>query len=196
MSYITVQQIRERFEQARRQSNVRTFSASTVLNEGRQISDSTKTFDIFLSHSSDDNEFVAGIKLILEDFGFTVYVDWNDLALNPNRVTQKTAAILRERMSHCRSLVYAYSGNAQNSRWMPWELGYFDGLKSSMVAVLPISRDANKSIQGSEYVGLYYAIDIDTISNTNRKALWVNNGLEEYVNFNDWLKGIKPYKHK
>ena len=196
MSYITVQQIRERFEQARRQSNVRTFSASTVLNEGRQISDSTKTFDIFLSHSSDDNEFVAGIKLILEDFGFTVYVDWNDLALNPNRVTQKTAAILRERMSHCRSLVYAYSGNAQNSRWMPWELGYFDGLKSSMVAVLPISRDANKSIQGSEYVGLYYAIGIDTISNTNRKALWVNNGLEKYVNFNDWLKGIKPYRHK
>lgn len=196
MSYITVQQIRERFEQARRQSNVRTFSASTVLNEGRQISDSTKTFDIFLSHSSDDNEFVAGIKLILEDFGFTVYVDWNDLALNPNRVTQKTAAILRERMSHCRSLVYAYSGNAQNSRWMPWELGYFDGLKSSMVAVLPISKDANKSIQGSEYVGLYYAIGIDTISNTNRKALWVNNGLEEYVNLNDWLKGIKPYRHK
>ena len=48
MSYITVQQIRERFEQARRQSNVRTFSASTVLNEGRQISDSTKTFDIII----------------------------------------------------------------------------------------------------------------------------------------------------
>ena len=93
MSYITVQQIRERFEQARRQSNVRTFSASTVLNEGRQISDSTKTFDIFLSHSSDDNEFVAGIKLILEDFGFTVYVDWNDPALNSNRVTPTTAAI-------------------------------------------------------------------------------------------------------
>ena len=196
MSYITVQQIRERFEQARRQSNVRTFSASTVLNEGRQISDSTKTFDIFLSHSSDDNEFVAGIKLILEDFGFTVYVDWNDPALNPNRVTPTTAAKLRERMSHCRSLVYAYSGNAQNSRWMPWELGYFDGLKSSMVAVLPISRDASKSIQGSEYVGLYYEIDIETISNTNRKALWVNNGLEEYVNFNDWLKGVKPYRHK
>ena len=196
MSYITVQQIRERFEQARRQSNVRTFSASTVLNEGRHISDSTKTFDIFLSHSSDDNEFVAGIKLILEDFGFTVYVDWNDPALNPNRVTPTTAAILRERMSHCRSLVYAYSGNAQNSRWMPWELGYFDGLKSSMVAVLPISRDASKSIQGSEYVGLYYEIDIETISNTNRKALWVNNGLKEYVNFNDWLKGVKPYRHK
>ena len=66
MAYITVQQIRERFEQARRLSNVRTFSASTVLNEGRQILDSTRTFDIFLSHSSDDNEFVAGIKLFLK----------------------------------------------------------------------------------------------------------------------------------
>ena len=93
------------------------------------------------------------------------------------------------------SFCYVLSAGERTSTWMPWELGYFDGLKSSMVAVLPISGDASKSIQGSEYVGLYYAIDIDTISNTNRKALWVNNGLEEYVNFNDWLKGNKPYRH-
>lgn len=190
MSYLTVQQIRERFERARRQSNTHTFSASTVLNENRQITDSTKLYDIFLSHSSDDNEFVAGIKLILEDCGFSVYVDWNDPSLNSNIVTPKTAAILRERMSHCRSLVYAFSNHAKSSRWMPWELGYFDGLKQSMVAVLPIAEDAGKSIQGSEYIGLYYMIDITSDS----RQLWVNDN-SKYVSLKHWLTGTKPYSH-
>lgn len=194
MTFITEQQIRERFQQARRQSNVRSFSASTVLNEERQIADSTKSFDIFLSHSSDDNEFVAGIKLFLQDFGFTVYVDWNDPELNPNNVTPATAAILRARMSHCKSLIYAYSDNAKSSRWMPWELGYFDGLKNSMVAVLPILSDFRKSIQGSEYVGLYYVIDFAKINGTDQRSLWVNDGTK-YVNLSDWLKGDKPHYH-
>lgn len=194
MTFITEQQIRERFQQARRQSNVRSFSASTVLNEERQIADSTKSFDIFLSHSSDDNEFVAGIKLFLQDFGFTVYVDWNDPELNPNNVTPKTAGILRERMSHCKSLIYAYSDNAKSSRWMPWELGYFDGLKNSMVAVLPILSDFRKSIQGSEYIGLYHVIDIAKIDGTDQRSLWVNDGTK-YVNLSGWLKGDKPHYH-
>ena len=38
MTFITEQQIRERFQQARRQSNVRSFSASTVLNVNHQYS--------------------------------------------------------------------------------------------------------------------------------------------------------------
>lgn len=194
MTFITEQQIRERFQQARRQSNVRSFSASTVLNEERQIADSTKSFDIFLSHSSDDNEFVAGIKLFLQDFGFTVYVDWNDPELNPNNVTPKTAGILRERMSHCKSLIYTYSDNAKSSRWMPWELGYFDGLKNSMVAVLPILSDFRKSIQGSEYIGLYHVIDIAKIDGTDQRSLWVNDGTK-HVNLSDWLKGDKPHYH-
>lgn len=194
MTFITEQQIRERFQQARRQSNVRSFSASTVLNEESQIADSTKSFDIFLSHSSDDNEFVAGIKLFLQDFGFTVYVDWNDPELNHNNVTPKTADILRERMSHCKSMIYAYSDNAKSSRWMPWELGYFDGLKNSMVAVMPITSNFRKSIQGSEYVGLYHVIDIAKIDGTDQRSLWVNDGTK-YVNLSDWLKGNKPHYH-
>lgn len=194
MNFITEQQIRERFKQARRQSKVRSFSASTVLNEGRQITDSTKSFDIFLSHSSNDKEFVAGIKLFLQDFGFTVYVDWNDPELDPNNVTPETADILRERMSHCKSLIYAYSDNAKNSRWMPWELGYFDGLKNSMVAVLPILSDFRKSIQGSEYVGLYYVIDFAKINGAYQKSLLVNDGTK-YVKLSDWLKGDKPHYH-
>lgn len=156
MVYITEREIRARFERARREANSRYFSASEVLNESQQISDSINEYDIFLSLSSDDNDLIAGLKLILqEDFGFKVYVDWNDPQLNPNRISPETASILRQRMSKCKSLVYAFSENSKESKWMPWELGYFDGIKESMVAVLPIETVNSKNIKGSEYVGLY-----------------------------------------
>ena len=78
---------------------------------------------------------------------------------------------------------------------MPWELGYFDGLKKSMVAVLPIvSEDADKSIQGSEYVGLYYVVDFAFMPGTQQKVLWVNDGPKS-VTFRSWLNGIKPNNH-
>lgn len=193
MTYITEQQLRERFSLARRQSNTRFFSATHVLNEGR-ITDSSAKYDIFLSHSSEDNEIIAGLKLLFEDFHFSVYVDWNDPELNPQYVTPQTAETLRNRMANCKCLIYAYSENARGSKWMPWELGYFDGLKQSMVAVLPISKVSSKSIEGSEYVGLYNVIDIDTIQGSTDKTLWVNNGTE-YVKMSGWLQGTKPYKH-
>lgn len=69
---------------------------------------------------------IAGLKLILEDLGYSVYVDWNDNQLDPNNVTPETAKMLRERMKQCKSLIYAFSENASSSKWMPWELGYFD----------------------------------------------------------------------
>ena len=195
MVYITEQEIRARFERARREANSRYFSATEVLNESQQISDSINEYDIFLSHSSDDNDLIAGLKLILQkDFGFKVYVDWNDPQLNPNKVSPETASILRERMSKCKSLVYAFSENSKESKWMPWELGYFDGVKKSMVAVLPIETVNSRSIKGSEYIGLYNVIDFAP-SNEGEKMIWVNDGAK-YVSFERWLSGEKPFIHK
>lgn len=80
MALFTEQQIRVRFEREKRTRNsrgYRYFSAIEALNEGR-ITDSAKQYDIFLSHSSKDKELIAGLKLILNDLGYTVYVDWND----------------------------------------------------------------------------------------------------------------------
>ena len=195
MAYITEQEIRARFERARREANTRYFSATEVLNESQQISDSIKEYDIFLSHSSDDDDLIAGLKLILQtDFGFNVYVDWNDPQLNPNRVSPETASILRERMSRCKSLVYAFSENAKDSKWMPWELGYFDGMKKSMVAVLPIEMVNSRNIKGSEYVGLYNVIDFAP-TEEGAKGIWVNDG-SKYVSFERWLSGKKPFVHR
>ncbi len=197
MALFTEQQIRARFENEKRLRNsrgYRNFSATEALNEGR-ITDSTQQYDIFLSHSSKDKDLIAGLKYMLEDLGYKVYVDWNDDALDPNDVTPETAKVLRERMKQCRSLVYAFSENASNSKWMPWELGYFDALKNSRVAVLPISQTAKYAYKGSEFVGVYYVVQIAKIQGKNENALWIHNG-DDYVNFKLWLNENKdPYRH-
>lgn len=151
--------------------------AKTILNESlnqqRTFSATTKTYDIFLSHSSSDAGLVTGLKLELEDLGYSVYVDWiEDPKLSRANVTKDTALVLQARMKQCKTLLYAFSENATNSKWMPWELGYFDGIKGT-VAVLPISRTNKSSFHGSEYLGIYYYIQIDTVSGTNNTALWV-----------------------
>ena len=98
-------------------------------------------------------------------------------------------------MKQCKSLVYAFSENASNSKWMPWELGYFDALKNSRVAVLPISQTAKYAYKGSEFVGVYYVVQIDPVLNSNEKALWIHRG-DDYVNFKLWLNDNKePYRH-
>lgn len=164
-----------------------------TLNEGR-IVDSAHLYDIFLSHSSLDNELVAGLKLMLEDMNYKVYVDWDDNKLDPNNVTPETAAILRERMKQCKSLIYAFSENASNSKWMPWELGYFDAFKKSRVAVLPISKTVKEGYKGSEFVGVYYFVTFNKISGTDKDAIWVHDG-DDYVYYREWQNGKNPFKH-
>lgn len=44
--------------------------------------------------------------------------------------------------------------NYQKSKWMPWELGYFDGSKGK-VAILPMVDSIAHSFDGTEYLGLY-----------------------------------------
>lgn len=162
------------------------------LNQQKTFSPSTKTYDIFLSHSSSDASLVTGLKLELEDLGYSVYIDWiEDPLLNRANVTKETALVLQARMKQCKSLVYAFSENASNSKWMPWELGYFDGIKGT-VAVLPISKTSKSSFQGSEYLGIYFYIQIDTISGTNNLALWVHETSTKYTLFNNWITGKQP----
>ena len=165
---------------------------SESLNQQRTFSATTKTYDIFLSHSSSDAALVAGLKLELEDLGYSVYVDWiEDPKLSRANVTKETALVLQARMKQCKVLLYAFSENATNSKWMSWELGYFDGIKGT-VAVLPISRTNKGSFQGSEYLGIYYYIQIDKLSGTNKTALWVHETATKYIIFDSWVTGTQP----
>ncbi|MGA2139474.1 MAG: hypothetical protein ABSH14_11480 [Verrucomicrobiia bacterium] len=150
---------------------------------------SSKTYDIFLSHSYDDKVVIESLAAKIEKLGYTVYVDWiQDPHLDRTHVTRENAEVVRVRMKNCKSLLYATSENAAKSNWMPWELGYFDGLKGR-VAVAPIAEDRNSTdeFSGREYLGLYPYVVI-----TGDTALYIHNTASSFVRFPDWLTGNNP----
>jgi len=102
---------------------VRVLEKGAVLEEAKD-----KEFDIFLSHSYDDKRYVSPLKQVLEDLGYSVYVDWIvDGQLDRTRVTAESANLLRQRMRKSKCLFYLTSEHAPISKWMPWELGFVDG---------------------------------------------------------------------
>jgi hypothetical protein len=135
-------------------------SAGRILAEQARAFDAAAHYDIFLSHSFKDAEIILGVKKVIEDLGLTVYVDWiEDADLDRSKVTVKTAAILRERMKSCSSLVYAHSANSGTSLWMPWELGYFDGLREHQVWILPLVSESDDEFKKQEYLRLYPSVE-------------------------------------
>lgn len=191
---ITERRLNERLSDEIRKSYGFTFDtnekAKQILNESRAskfYKDSTDVYDIFLSHSISDSAKIAGLKLIMEDMGYKVYVDWiDDPALNRATVNRETALQLQKRMQQSTSLIYAFSENSPNSKWMPWELGYFDGNKG-LVAILPISSGIQGGFSGTEYLSIYPYIDIETLLGTQMEVLWVNESVSKYVQFDEWL---------
>jgi hypothetical protein len=138
-------------------------TARSIVMESERSHASWKSYDVFLSHSVKDAEIVLGVKAWLEEKGNSVYVDWvEDAELDRTKVTPENANILRERMQACASLIFIATDNASDSKWVPWELGYFDGLKGNRVAILPVLDDWKTSSDGQEYLGLYPVIDIPT----------------------------------
>ncbi|TDW70589.1 hypothetical protein EV653_4642 [Kribbella pratensis] len=119
------------------------------------------SYDIFLSHSFRDAEIILGVKKILERSGRTVYVDWiEDAQLDRSSVTAETADLLRRRMKQSLSLVYAYSESSTTSKWMPWELGYFDGYRSGQsIGIMPLVSGPGVKPAGQEYLGLYPRVE-------------------------------------
>lgn len=137
-----------------------------ILKEETSAARDTDAFDIFLSHSIGDAELILGVKSLLEGQGLKVYVDWvEDPQLDRRSVTKETADLLRRRMRQSKSLIYVATENATSSKWMPWELGFFDGFKPGCVAVMPVLDLATDSFTGQEYLGLYPVVQKGSYSN-------------------------------
>lgn len=121
--------------------------------------DADITYDVFLSHAVRDRLLVLGVKRRLESEDLRVYVDWiDDADLDRTAVTEDNARRLRARLRLCKSLVYLVTNNASKSRWMPWELGYFNGRGKGPIGILPVLDDPDESFEGQEFLGLYPVI--------------------------------------
>ncbi len=159
--------------------------AASLLTKSAAEFSEAKTYDIFLSHSIKDSDLILGVKGTLEDLGYSVYVDWiEDKQLDRSKVTPATADLLKQRMNSSKSLLYVTTENADNSKWMPWECGYFDGLKEK-VAIAPVVKKVTTSYKGQEYLGLYPYCDKRN-SDKGNEMLWVFRDSSTYVSFDSW----------
>jgi len=116
-------------------------------------------FDVFLSHAAADAEDADRVRDALIAARFRVYCDrHNDPQLDRRKVTAATADVLRERMRVSNALVYVVTANAHVSKWMPWEVGFFDGVRGK-VLVYPVGSKARESVKGQEYLSLFTILE-------------------------------------
>ena len=163
-------------------------SARRIITEASAPAD--EEFDVFLSHSSaEPEEIVLGVKLLLEDRSLSVYVDkYGDPQMSPAHVSRETARVLRSRMRNSQILLYIHSAYSKTSRWMPWELGFFDGLKGK-VGVVPVTKNQEENFKGEEYLSLYPYVDLDKGCRTNIDYLWICESPKRYARLDLWAQG-------
>lgn len=173
----------------------------TRKNEAAIIEDFQKsasvktTFDVFLSHSSTDRTFIIGARQLLVEQGLSVYVDWiDDRQLDRSNVTTQTAAVLRKRMQQSSSFLYATSTNSVNSKWMPWEIGYYDGFRRDRIAIFPLLPAGQSAFVGQEYLGLYPYIERVTDISTAKNKIGKAEPGNRYIPIESFAKGLREVR--
>jgi TIR domain len=151
----------------------------------------------FLSHSSNEpEEILLGIKELLEDDEMSVYVDkYTDPNMSLVAITSQTAETLRRRMRQSSALLFVYSQYSTKSRWMPWELGFFDGLKGKVGVVTVVGNQPDK-FKREEYLNLYPYVDQSTAERGSVQMLWINKQSDEYARLKAWVKGVADIKKR
>jgi hypothetical protein len=145
----------------------------------------------FLSHSSKDEELVVGAIRVLENHGGRVYVDEIDPEMPPY-TSEETAALLKTRIRDTSRFVLLASKNSKESKWVPWELGIADGVKTlSQIALFPAADSSFENAWASwEYLGLYRRIVWGMLEGYQREVWMVIDEKRNIgVELSKWLNG-------
>lgn len=147
-----------------------------------------KKYDIFLSHSYIDQIQILSLIDLFNEAEYSVYVDWiEDSTLDRTNVTFKTANMLKKRMNVSQGLAYVATENSTQSKWCPWELGYFDGKSKSKCCILPIMEPGE--FNGQEYLGVYPYLRYDIVDGDIKKDFWVYNARNDtHIRLREWLE--------
>lgn len=144
----------------------------------------------FLSHSSADADLLPGAIRLLESHGASVCVDKKDESLPPY-TSRETAKALRDRIDACQKLVLLATPNSRSSRWVPWELGVADGLKSARnAALLPALESVTDTLwTEQEYLGIYDRIVWGDLRGVQGRIWMVlNQESNTATRLYDWLR--------
>ena len=121
-----------------------------------------QNYDVFVSHSSHDTEFIRKVLLFLyySKGGMRGYVDWQDPAME-HETDAKTAADLKSRIRHARKVIYVVTSESLKSVWCSWEIGFADCAKGpNDIAILAIKPN-NGRWKNHEYLQQYPWISYD-----------------------------------
>ena len=146
------------------------------------------TYDLFISHSFKDKDLIIGLYHLFDRAGYNVYIDWiDDSLLSRDNVTDKTAAIIRQRIRQSKGLSYIATANITSSKWCPWELGVSDGMHGR-ACILPVLYGIFK---GQEYLGLYPYLEYRDSSEALRADFYIHSHKDSSrcISLRSWLNG-------
>ena len=173
-------------EQVQKRKLQENFQYGSIFYKKRQELDQ---YDVFVSYSWNDITYADKIVQLLERCGYTVYIDYNDKRLDRNNVSEETAKLIIGEMKKCKGLLYLYSPSSSVSKWCPWEVGVFSGMKSFRCANLPLTQNSGDDFKKQEYLEIYPYIDYELIQNQNRYDFWVCESNSKYTSLRNWING-------
>jgi hypothetical protein len=145
---------------------------------------------VFLSHSSADDEMLAGAIRVLENHGGRVYVDKKDSELEQMDIFE-IAERLRSAVRICKRFVLLITPRSKDSKWISWELGLGDGRNNeSNVALFPSAEKTyEQTWSEQEYLGLYQRIIWGDFTGEDKNQ-WIvlNHRKNTGTRLSEWLR--------
>jgi len=157
---------------------------------------SNEYHDVFLSHRFADREAVQELHDHIEqNLGYSVYVDWIEHPdLDRAAVRRETAEHFRRVMRASGCLLFYAGPNAPESKWMPWELGFFDGRQGARRIAVFVDDLASYQAAQQEYLNLYTVIDRDSLPGFLEEALEDTAALTS-ATFDQWQRHLDKAWH-
>ena len=102
-----------------------------------------KSYDLFISHSYKDREFVSDVVSDANKAGYNCYVDWtadNDF-LKRSLVSDYTKEVLKARMRQSQKLLYLSSSNSRESAWVAFELKFYQEVVKNEIIMMVLDGE-------------------------------------------------------
>lgn len=142
-------------------------------------------YQVFISHSSRDVEFIKKVKFFLKHSkGVTdVYVDWEDPDMM-HETDAQTAVDLKARIRKANKVIYVVTNDSLKSVWCGWEIGYADCDKGvedvALLAIKPNNGRWKNHEYLQQYPWIYYDMEEHMFMVTKPSGLRVT--LYEWLN--------------